>query len=90
MLDGRFTHGTSQEMAAKQRLALPPKFRDRITMSTAEVAAVLGRSEGFVRQLCIAKEFLYKTHNRRLLIDVQSVLDWLDTAYVDEIFLPDE
>ena len=86
MLDGRFTHGTPEEMAAKQRLALPPQFRDRITMSTAEVAALLGRSETFVRELCRQKHFLFKTHNRRLLIDVQSVLDFLDTAYVGEIF----
>jgi len=90
MLDGRIANGSEAEMAAKQRLALPPQFRDRITMSIAEVAALLGRSESFVRELCRQRYFLFKTHNRRLLIDVQSVLDWLDTAYVDEIFLTDE
>ena len=90
MLDGRFTHGTAEDMAAKQRLALPPRFRDRLAMSPAEVARLLGNSDQFVLDLCRSKELLYKAYGDRLFIDVQSLLNWLDSGEVEEILFDEE
>jgi hypothetical protein len=90
MLDGRFTQGSPQQVAAKQRLALPPRFRDRLTMSPAEVARLLGDSDQFVLDLCGSKELLYKAYGDRLFIDVQSLLNWLDSGEVEEILFDEE
>jgi len=86
MLDGRFTHGTPQEMAAKRRQALPARLRERLTLSPKEAGALLGRSEDFCRDLCRHRQVLFKNYNGRLMIDVDSFLEFLDTGEVAEIF----
>jgi len=59
-------------------------------MSPAEVARLLGNSEEFVLGLCHAKELLYKSYGDRLFIDVQSLLNWLDSGEVEEILFDEE
>ena len=46
----------------------------------------MGRSEDFCRDLCRHRQVLFKNYNGRLMIDVDSFLEFLDTGEVGEIF----
>ena len=89
MLDYRLNQGDESAIREKRRLSLPREFRNRLTMTPEEAAEVLGRSAAFVRELCHNSHVLSKRHDGRYLVDVDSMLEFLDSVEEPEVEDPE-
>ena len=69
----------------RARKSLPLRFRDRTTLSPIELGQLIGKSSDYARDLCRDKQVLYARKNGQYLIDVNSVLGWLQTVEEPEI-----